>query len=206
MRSDGLWMMLAMVLLSGCQIPGLGGGCKTDTDCKGDRVCVSGQCQDQARAHTAHDQGNGAVPPAQQPARSPAAAPDPNVLAPDGMPAEIPAPGSSPPALQEWNAVTREVTVRGSSALNCQTKMIREWLKVRCARQDALVPTTVTSNPPVGVQAFTFNGRELTDLVVQVVRGKEAHATFSWSNNLRRELVVNWPGGAPRPTLYFAGG
>jgi hypothetical protein len=126
------------------------------------------------------------------------------MLGGDGLPQEIPPPGSQPPALSDWNAVTREVTVRHSSEINCQTKMIREWLKVRCARKGAMIPTTVTSSPPVGVQAFTFNGNEFTDLVVQVVRGRDTRASFSWSNNMRRELTVNWSVGAPRPTLYFS--
>jgi hypothetical protein len=133
-----------------------------------------------------------------------AAARNPNVLTADGLPPEIPAPGSPPPTLQEWSAVTREVTIRGSSAANCKTKMIREWLKVHCMRMGALIPTGVTANPPTGVQAFTFIGSDFTDLVVQIVRDRETHASFSWSNNATRELTLRWSAGAQRPTLYFS--
>jgi hypothetical protein len=102
--------------------------------------------------------------------------------------------------------MTREVTVRGSSEANCKTKMIREWLKVHCSRTGALVPTMVTASPPVGVLAFTFVGNDFTDLVVQIVRDRETHASFSWSNNSTRELTLKWSIDAARPVLYFTEG
>ena len=166
-------VLVAALGLAGCKPSG--DGCSKDSDCKGDRVCASGACADPAGgARVAADRppaGQGATP-VRATVHAPVAAVDPSVLAADGLPVEIPAPGSPTPNLADWNAITREVTARGSSAVNCQTKMIREWLKVRCARKGDLIPATVTVSPPAGVLAFTFNGHEFTDLVVQVVRGR----------------------------------
>src|SRR5262245_28692087 len=82
--------------------------CVKDTDCKGDRICKGGVCADPPATPGAQPQpGQGATP---TPGAPPA---DPNVLAADGLPTFIPTPGSAPPTLAEWNAVTREVTVRG---------------------------------------------------------------------------------------------
>jgi hypothetical protein len=43
-------------------------------------------------------------------------------------------------------------------------------------------------------------------VVVQVVRGKDYTAELTWDTAGRRSsanLVVTWPNGAPRPSLYF---
>src|SRR5438094_905269 len=68
---------------------------------------------------------------------------DPGAMGPDGLPAVIPPPGSTPPTVAEWNAVTKEVTIKGSSALGCETKMLREWLRVSCHQKGSLTPTNV---------------------------------------------------------------
>jgi hypothetical protein len=53
--------------VSGCKLGGDSGGCTKDSDCKGDRVCVSGQCQSGG--------ASGAAKPAAAPAEAtPAAA------------------------------------------------------------------------------------------------------------------------------------
>ena len=59
-------------------------GCVKDTDCKGDRVCVSGQCQDAPARPGAAGPGNapGAQPGAQQPGAQPNPVPAPAVAAP----------------------------------------------------------------------------------------------------------------------------
>src|SRR5687767_10353928 len=40
--------------------------------------------------------------------------------------APLPAGRSAVPTLDEWNNLKKEVTVKGSSALNCETKIVRE--------------------------------------------------------------------------------
>jgi hypothetical protein len=123
----------------------------------------------------------------------------------DGLPVVIPAPGSAPPSVAEWDAVTREVTVAGSSALHCQTKMLREWLRVSCVKHANDAPYDVTSVRTDGQEAHVFKSPgAVTSVVVQVVRGKEYRAHFTWSSGATvwgAELAVSWPAAAAKPIL-----
>jgi hypothetical protein len=125
-------------------------------------------------------------------------------IAPDGLPVNIPAPGSAAPTTAEWDAVTEEVTVKGSSALHCQTKMIREWLRVSCTPFEKVAPKSVTTAQSHGYQAFTGMFGTKASLVVQVVKGKLYVATFGWggSKSFSKDLAVNWAKG-DRPLIYF---
>ena len=118
----------------------------------------------------------------------------------------IPEPGSKVPTLDEWNAVTREITVRGSGALNCETKMLREWLRVSCRKN-------AEHGEPSGVEAFGSGQQNfqfpaagvpasgVTSVVVQVVRRKNFTAKFGWADGHLATLGVSWPHGAPDPTI-----
>jgi hypothetical protein len=133
---------------------------------------------------------------------------DPNQMAPDGLPVVIPPPGSRPPSVAEWNGVQREVRVQGSSALGCETKMLREWLRVSCrARPGQMPPVSVSTVSHGGQQHYPGMYGTTASLVVQVVPGKPYRASYRWaddSGNFDAQfLVVNWPAGAPRPTIYF---
>jgi hypothetical protein len=111
-------------------------------------------------------------------------------------------PGRTPiPSLAEY-AAAREVTVKGSSALHCETKMIREWLRVRCSDRDD------TGGAPTGV-ALTRGGRGetigfaaagVTSLITPVLEGTDFEAVFSWTDKAHH-LVVRWARGAPRPIV-----
>jgi hypothetical protein len=196
---------LSSSVLAGCG--SRSSGCDKDTDCKGDRVCVKGACVTEAKkepAAPAKQQGLAPAAPLPQPAAAPVPTTPPGELAADGMPVEIPAPGSAPPSVAEWNAVTREITVRGSSRLNCETKMLREWLRVDCHKNHKGEPADVVHTKQSGQQAFKFVGNGKASTVVQVVRGKEYRAQYSWDlggAHTGAELVVNWTGGAPRPQI-----
>lgn len=126
----------------------------------------------------------------------------------DGLPANIPQTGSTPPTVAEWNAVQKEVTVRGSSALGCQTKMIREWLKVNCYPNGAKIqPRGVSTKQSGGQQAFVGKFGEITSVVVQVLEGRSYQAKFDWfdettSTLYSRTLYVNWVQGQ-RPEFHF---
>ncbi|MFO0592606.1 MAG: hypothetical protein U0441_33995 [Polyangiaceae bacterium] len=211
--------VLALLLTAGCSGGGgsSGGGaqgCSKDTDCKGDRVCAAGQCVEQPSKDPASIKpggNNNQGPNIQQPQNpTPPANIGPGggtAYANDGLPAEIPPPGSQPPTVQEWNAVPREVTVRGSSKLNCETKMLREWLRASCHTSAAVgTPFMIDMSPPSGVQAFKFVGSGVASVVVQVVRGREFSANFIWDNggaHQGAELFVKWPSDNPRPQMYF---
>lgn len=125
--------------------------------------------------------------------------------APDGLPVFIPPPSSPPPTTAEWNAVTWEVTVKFASNYHCQTKMVREWLRVLCTAKANWQPKNVKTIFSHGYQASTsaINGTQAL-LVVQVVKGRMYVARFTWGpNNSSRDLTVNWPSNATRPMLSF---
>src|ERR1700730_9391725 len=76
------------------------------------------------------------------PADTSAPAPPPTPAAAAAKP--LP-PGRTPvPSIAEY-AAAREVTVKGSSALHCATKMVREWLATTCRGKNDTggTPTTV---------------------------------------------------------------
>lgn len=109
---------------------------------------------------------------------------------------------SSVPTLAEWNAQTREVTVTGSSALGCETKMVREWLRVSCRGTNAVRgrPTGVTvlsGNTGKG-EFFTFAKGDVASLVFPFVEGTNVTAKFDFTQGAH-VLTSQWPMGAPMP-------
>ncbi len=123
--------------------------------------------------------------------------------APDGLPHFIPAPGSRPPTVDEWNAVRREVTVKKSSKYHCETKMLREWLRVTCYPYDGWTLRGVETTRQQGQRAYTGVFGPKATVVVQVIEGKSYAARFTWGpDNSARDLNVSWPRGA-RPVLAF---
>lgn len=106
-----------------------------------------------------------------------------------------------PPTSDEWNSQVKEVTVRGSSALNCETKMVRSWLRVSCRGRNKSggVPKSVKVTKGGGHgKDFTFVGSEVTSLVVKWRQGVDLEAVFAWSDK-RAKLHVYWPHTAPEP-------
>lgn len=130
---------------------------------------------------------------------------DTGAMGPDGLPVEIPAPGSTPPTVAEWNAVTKEVTVKGSSALGCETKMLREWLRVSCNKKGTKTPTGVKTESSGGQQAYVGLFGTTASAVVQVVKGKDYSARYEWDDSggtsSSAKLSVSWPSDQPRPVL-----
>lgn len=193
------------VVLTGCSK--LGSGCTKDADCKGDRICNSGACADPPPASsTLPPRSPSQLNPAPIPQRS---TPEPTTtqavrFASDGLPEEIPPPGSSVPTLAEWSAARREVTVRGSDRLNCETKMVREWLRVTCLENSKGVPVEVYDE--TGHRAFTFTGNGRNSVVVRVIRDEIYKTRYVWDMNGHRsgaQLVISWLPGMARPELYF---
>ena len=111
-------------------------------------------------------------------------------LAADGWPPKFPPPASSAPTIAEWNAVTREVTVWGSSALKCETKMVREWLRISCRANHLGVPLAVSHQPAFGQQALRFVAEgSVASVVLQMSPGKDYDATFTWGDAAAREVA-----------------
>jgi len=156
-----------------------------------------------------------AQPVATQPAVQQHAAPAPvapapatNEMANDGLPVVIPPPGSPAPTVAEWNAVHKEVTVRGSSSKGCETKMLREWLRVSCHATPGVTPTEVRTTTSSGQKAFVGTFGDKTSAVVQVVQGKDYTADFKWVSAAQATatstLHVSWRSDQQRPTFYFS--
>ncbi|MFO0756067.1 MAG: hypothetical protein U0359_06230 [Byssovorax sp.] len=130
--------------------------------------------------------------------------PDPGSMGLDGLPAVIPSPGSAPPSVAEWNSVPREITVKGSSALGCETKMLREWLRVSCHKKGTLTPTDIKTESSGGQQAYVGMFGTTSSVVVQVIRGRQYSANLSWDDKgvkSTARLLVDWPSDHPRPAI-----
>lgn len=112
------------------------------------------------------------------------------------------APGrSAPPTVQDWNAQKREVTVKGSSALNCETKMVREWLRVSCrGKNDTGGTPTNIKIVRGGREALTFSGPGVESLTMPVLEGTNFEAVFSWTDK-SHPLTVKWPKGSKMPVV-----
>jgi hypothetical protein len=111
---------------------------------------------------------------------------------------------STPPTIAEWSSVS-EVAVRNSSSLGCETKMVREWLRVTCR-------TLTKDNAPLGVQVirptgdgeyFIFNSSSVASLVMPVRAGVDAEARYKWQKWGTRTLRVSWALGAPSASMGF---
>ena len=119
----------------------------------------------------------------------------------EAEPPEEPVDDGKPPTVAEWNAQTKEVTVRGSSALNCETKMVRKWLRISCRGKNDTggEPTTVEVVKGGGDgKTFSFASAGVTSLVLPFVEGVDVEAVFGWSDK-KMKLHVFWPRGAPEP-------
>lgn len=135
---------------------------------------------------------------------APQASPEKGTTQGQSSPAKpVIAPGrSTPPTLDEWTSMRKEVTVKGSSALNCETKIVREYLRVSCHGKNDTggTPTTVRIVRGGRGEAYTFASGGVTSLVVPFVEGTDFDAEFSWTDKSHK-LTVKWPRGAPKPPV-----
>jgi hypothetical protein len=109
---------------------------------------------------------------------------------------------TQPPTMDEWNEVG-EITVRHSTPLRCETKMVREWLKVKCTGSDVLGVAFERSSGPWGnVPPHSRAGN--ANIVAAVRYGVSLRARFDWSWG-SRVLSVDFPRGSPQPAIAFDG-
>lgn len=173
----------AALLLSGCP----SGGGSNDAPAKGN---TAGQVATGNAAPTS-------VTPVKAPAGGTPPAAAPAAAGPNGR--------SAVPSTAEWGGVG-EVTVKGSSALGCETKMVREWLRVSCHGKNDTggTPSAVTITKGGGRgDTFTFASGGVSSLVCPYVDGTDIQAEFAWTDK-KKELVVSWPHGAPKPPAVGA--
>lgn len=125
-------------------------------------------------------------------ARTLAEAPPRPVAASDRSP--IPMPGVFKQAA--------EVIVSGSSEAVCETKQVREWLRVLCSRTDAARPLAVDIERDDGHEALAMVMPSQVSLLIPLVAGRDFAARITWTDRAR-VLRVQWPSGAAKPTLAF---
>ena len=95
-----------------------------------------------------------------------------------------------------------EVMVAGSSRAGCETKQVREWLRIQCAQTELARPVGVELTRDDGHESMVLVTPAEVSLLIPVVRGRELTATVTWTG-ATRILHVAWPAGAERPTLGF---
>jgi len=100
--------------------------------------------------------------------------------------------------------------VTGSTALGCETKRVREWVRVLCAKPNDANGTPVSvklkkaevlgagevQNHRKNVETSSVEGR--TMLIAKYVEGADVEALFSWTDK-EKLLVLWWPAGKPEP-------
>jgi hypothetical protein len=124
------------------------------------------------------------------------------IAAPPPAPRVVPPERSPVPVPVVWERAPENV-VTGSTSAGCETKQVREWLRVICGRtENGDDPTDVTVERDDGGEALALAMPHQTSLVVPVVQGRETVALFKWTDHTRR-LHVRWPAGAAKPTFAF---
>ncbi len=110
---------------------------------------------------------------------------------------ELPADRSWPPTDDEWRRQD-ECTVKGSTAAGCETKLVREWLRVRCLPKPAPGDDYGDVKPEVielirgGHGDWRAWADEAATLIIPVVPGDSARVRFAW-NQVDRELTLEFP-------------
>ena len=116
--------------------------------------------------------------------------------------AGLPSGRSFVPTPWEWADVT-ERSVAGSSAAGCETKQVREWLKVACLTKAGRTPTGVQVLSGGEGDAHALYAEHSAVLLAPVLRGKHVAARFSWADQ-QQDLNIDWPATADAPTIAFA--
>ncbi|MFS8067747.1 MAG: hypothetical protein ACMG6S_15390 [Byssovorax sp.] len=114
-----------------------------------------------------------------------------------------------PPTSGEWETA-KEVVVTGSTALGCETKRVRDWVRVRCAKPND------TGGTPVSVKlqkTEVIHGTDVKNhrknvktsgegdeptIIAQYIDGADVEALFTWTDK-EKLLVLWWSGGKPEP-------
>lgn len=149
-----------------------------------------------------------ALPPSSPSPSSSAAAATPSSSASAAAP-EAAAPSEEPPAAADWETA-KEVVVTGSTALGCETKRVRDWVRVQCAKPNDSGGTPVSVKLQktevihgADVKNHRKNVKVTSDgdtptLVAQYIDGADIEALFTWTDK-EKVLVLWWPGGKPEP-------
>jgi len=96
---------------------------------------------------------------------------------------------SAPPSPTEWMR-QRENLVRGSSAAGCETKAVREWLRVSCqTRLGGVEPVAIDLVSDPRGEAMTVVSSDAATLVVPLLGGDRVEADFRWRDRTQRLVL-----------------
>lgn len=130
-------------------------------------------------------------------------------IAKEIVPKGIPTEKSKPPSVAEWNAAS-EITVRHSGPLGCETKRVREWLRVSCRTSGSSGPqiqtVSVVEPKAKNPELFSYEAKGVASIVLPLRPGLDAKIAFTWSERGKRVLAASWPKGAPAPGIWFDAG
>lgn len=97
------------------------------------------------------------------------------------------------PTLKDWSAA-KEVGVKGSSAVGCETRMSGDWFRMVCRSN----PATGKATSGVAIPAFdakkgyVVSGSGATVVVTQFVKGSEVAVDLGWEKTFGR-MTIQWP-------------
>jgi len=106
---------------------------------------------------------------------------------------------SWPPTEDEFRRAD-ECTVKGSTNAGCETKLVREWLRVACGVRKQTLEAEVDGIEGVEVlegghgDALAWQEDEQVVLIVPVLEGDATRAKFHWSAS-QQVLKLDWPKG-----------
>lgn len=116
---------------------------------------------------------------------------------------------SPEPELEEWGKA-REIKVPGSGKNGCETKMVREWLRVMCVNRipELGAPQSIEVTKGRGPKERSkgenlHNVSDITTLVVPIPPGADIAASFNWERD-SHELTISWPAGEPESARTIA--
>ena len=115
-------------------------------------------------------------------------------------PAQLP-PGRSWPPDEDESVAAPEVVLKGSTAAKCSTRMARDWLIVGCKLTDD-APGLAGVHLTTGGHGDAYYDAATSTFTLPLLEGDSVRANFSWEKE-SRELQLDWPKGAPKPTMLF---
>jgi hypothetical protein len=108
----------------------------------------------------------------------------------------------SPVPLPEVFKHAPEMVVTGSSSAGCETKQVREWLRIQCAQTERARPLGIELTRDDGHEAMVLVMPAEISLLVPIVPGRELTATLTRTDTTH-VLHIAWPAGARQPALAF---
>lgn len=120
----------------------------------------------------------------------------------------VPDKASKPPTVAEWKNAD-EYPVRNAAKLGCETKFVREWIRVSCRsnKQSELRIQSlhvIKPNPKPG-NFYTFVRKDaVASIVFPIRRNLNTEIGFVWGM-VQRSLRVMWQTHAKEPAVWFTG-